>query len=48
LTDDEKEKLELVVRVSSGSSDQQADLIDVTKEALVSAVEHMEPTHIAV
>ncbi len=48
LSEFEKEKLELVVKVSSGSSDQQADLLDILKEAVLSAVENMEPHQIAI
>jgi len=48
LTDLEKENLELVVKVSSGSSDQEADLIDILKEAAMGAVEKMDPVQIAI
>lgn len=48
LSDLEKDSLELVVKVKSGSSDQQANLTDILKEAAVGAVDKMEPTHIAV
>lgn len=48
LTDLEREKLELVVKVKSGSSDQEADLGDILKEAVIAAVGNMEPRQIAV
>lgn len=48
LSDLEKDNLELVVKVKSGSSDQEADLIDVLKEAAKGAVEKMEPEQIAI
>ena len=44
LTDSEREKLELVVQIKSGSSDQEADLTDVLKEAVLAALGKMEPT----
>jgi hypothetical protein len=47
LTDSEREKLELVVQIKSGSSDQEADLTDVLKEAVLAALGKMEPTQIA-
>ena len=37
LTDSEREKLQLVVKIKSGSSDQEADLTDVLKEAVLAA-----------
>lgn len=48
LTDAEKEGLELIVKVKSGSSDQEAALMDVIKEVLVGAVEKMDPTTLAI
>ena len=47
LTDSEREKLQLVVKIKSGSSDQEADLTDVLKEAVLAALGKMEPTQIA-
>ncbi|MCG7574428.1 hypothetical protein MHM39_12695 [Phaeobacter sp. CNT1-3] len=47
LTDEERSRLELVVKVSSGSSDQKADILDVLKETALSAVGKMEPKQIA-
>lgn len=48
LSDLEKDNLELVIKVKSGSSDQEADLVGILKEAAVGAVEKMEPTQIAI
>lgn len=48
LTDSEKEDLELIVKVRSGSSDQEAELMDVIKEVLVGAVDKMDPTTLAI
>ena len=48
LTDSEREKLELVVQIKSGSSDQEADLTDVLKEAVLAAVGKMEPNQIMI
>jgi len=48
LTDVEKEELELIIRVKSGSSDQEAELMDVIKEVLVGAVDKMDPTTLAI
>ena len=48
LTDSEREKLELVVQIKSGSSDQEADLTDVLKEAALAAVGKMEPNQIMI
>ncbi|MBT6524703.1 MAG: hypothetical protein HOL57_01825 [Marinovum sp.] len=47
LTDSEREKLQLVVKIKCGSSDQEADLTDVLKEAVLAALGKMEPTQIA-
>ena len=47
LTDSEREKLQLVVKIKSGSSDQEADMTDVLKEAVLAALGKMEPTQIA-
>ena len=47
MTDSEREKLQLVVKIKSGSSDQEADLTDVLKEAVLAALGKMEPTQIA-
>lgn len=48
LTDVEKEELELIIKVKSGSSDQEAELMDVIKEVLVGAVDKMDPTTLAI
>jgi hypothetical protein len=48
LTDLQREKLELVVSVHSGSSDQEAALADIIKEVLVGAVDKMDPITIAI
>ncbi|MBL3562591.1 hypothetical protein [Rhodovulum sulfidophilum] len=48
LTDAEKEDLELIIKVKSGSSDQEAQLMDVIKEVLVGAVDKMDPTTLAI
>lgn len=48
LTDGQREKLELIVTVRSGSSDQEAALSDIIKEVLVGAVDKMDPTTIAI
>lgn len=48
LTDAEREKLELVVTVHSGSSDQEAALTDIIKEVLTGAIDKMDPTTIAI
>lgn len=48
LTDLQKEKLELVVVVHSGSSDQEASLTDIIKEVLLGAVDKMDPQTIAI
>ena len=47
LTDSEREKLQLVVKIKSGSSDQEADLTDVLKEAVLAGVGKMKPTQSA-
>lgn len=48
LTDAEKDQLEIIVTVKSGSSDQQTELNDVLKEVLVGAVDKMDPTTLAI
>lgn len=48
LSDLERDKLEIIVKVKSGSSDQEAEFIDVLKEAVVAAVGNMEPHQIAI
>lgn len=48
LTDEERDKLELVVTVHSGSSDQEAALTDIIKEVLSGAIDKMDPTTIAI
>ena len=48
LSDLEKDNLELVVKVKSGSSDQEVDLVGILKEAASGAVEKMEPQQIAI
>lgn len=48
LTDAEKEDLELIIKVKSGSSDQEAQLMDVIKEVLIGAVDKMDPTTLAI
>lgn len=48
LTDEERDKLELVVTVQSGSSDQEAALTDIIKEVLTGAIDKMDPTTIAI
>lgn len=47
LSDLEKDKLELVVKVKSGSSDQEADLFGVLKEVAAGAIEKMTPEQVA-
>lgn len=46
LTDIDKDRLEIVVRVSGGSSDQDADLSDIIAQIVQSAVNKMEPWQI--
>ena len=48
LTDSEREKLELVVKIKSGSSNQEADMTDVLKEATLAAVGRMKPNQIMI
>ncbi len=48
LTEAEREKLELVVKVQSGSSDQEAALMDIIKEVLTGAVDKMDAKTIAI
>lgn len=48
LSDLEKDNLELVVKVKSGSSDQEADLFGVLKEIAAGAIEKMEPEQVAI
>lgn len=48
LSDEEKDNLELVIKVKSGSSDQEADLVGILKEAATGAVDKMEPHQIAI
>jgi hypothetical protein len=46
LADSEREKLELVVKIKSGSSVQEADMTDVLKETALAAVGRMKPNQI--
>jgi hypothetical protein len=48
LTDEQRDKLELVVTVNSGSSDQAAALLDVIREVLTGAIKQMDPNTIAI
>ncbi|NDR55698.1 hypothetical protein [Aliiruegeria sabulilitoris] len=48
LSDVEKDELELIVKVKSGSSDQEAQLMDVIGEVLTGAVDKMDPTTLAI
>ena len=48
LSDAEREALELVVTVESGSSDQEAELMEILKEVLTGAVDKMDPTTLAI
>lgn len=48
LSEFEKEKLELVVQVKSGSSDQTVDLQEILTKMSLAMVEKMEPTHVLI